>query len=409
MLTLFVSLFAIAFSQPPPGGGSGGSSGGDSGSSSSSTCDMYGGSASYSESVDSGASTRTLTSSGCPNHYSICTGKDFGVCGAAGEEGTDSEASGSDGSKVINIPLYPKLQPNGASTDLEYTLGEIATALNGVSIFGGAVSQTELLEVDNCMSEWSSFDCCGGHAENSGDYHYHFAPPCLMDQAGTMENGHSNQVGWSWDGFPIYGIYSVGGVQVQNCGTEGADATYCQDECGGIEFTDSSVDEYTYRYYFTGEQGDLGTLPMYPRPGGDDAASAFDKFYPYTIKCYRGYRESEDDSAGVDGTTANFVAQPVDGYSDAHPTTCTTTTWECTDGVTTYTNPGTSVQTDETTTTTTTTSASTTSSSDTESTESSDTESTASTASTTASPNNDSSVGALSLMASVVGLFVLAF
>jgi len=51
-------------------------------------------------------------------------------------------------------------------------------------------------------------------------------------------------------------------------------------------------------------------------------------------------------------------------------------------------------------------SASTTSSSDTESTESSDTESTAS---TTASPNNDSSVGALSLMASVIGLFVLAF
>jgi len=49
---------------------------------------------------------------------------------------------------------------------------------------------------------------------------------------------------------------------------------------------------------------------------------------------------------------------------------------------------------------------STTSSSDTESTESSDTESTAS---TTASPNNDSSVGALSLMASVIGLFVLAF
>jgi len=355
MLLLSVSLFAIAFSQPPGGGAPPGDSSGptDDSSSSDTTCDMYGGSASYAETVDSGASTRTLTSAGCPNHYAICTGKGFSVCGAEGEEGTDTEASGSDGSKVITIPLYPKLQPNGASTDLEYTLGEIATALNGVSIFNGAVSQTELLVVDDCSSEWMGFDCCGGHAENSGDYHYHFAPACLMDQAGTT-NGHSNQLGWAFDGFPIYGIYSVGGVQVQNCGTEGADATYCQDECGGIEFTDSSVDEYGYRYYFTGEQGDLGTLPMYPRPGGDDPASAFDKFYPYTIKCYRGYRESEDDSAGVDGTTENFVAQPVDGYVDAHPTVCTATTWECTDGVTTYSNPGTSVQTDETTTTTTT-------------------------------------------------------
>ena len=92
------------------------------------------------------------------------------MCGDIGYEGSDTEAAGGEGNKVISIPLYPKLQPNGAypfdletnaykeilrSTDLEYSLGEIATALNGVSIFSGATSATTLLEIDTCMSEWT--------------------------------------------------------------------------------------------------------------------------------------------------------------------------------------------------------------------------------------------------------------
>jgi len=348
MRFLFVTLFAIVISQPPSGGPPPGGPGGaptDSGNSGGSsttteTCDMHGASSTYSEEINTNEGTRTLTASGCPNHYSICTGKGAGVCGDIGYEGSDTEAAGGEGNKVISIPLYPKLQPNGVSTDLEYSLGEIATALNGVSIFSGATSATTLLEIDTCMSEWTGFDCCGGHSENTGDYHYHFPPPCLMDQAGTMENGHSMQLGWAFDGFPIYGIYSVGGVQVQNCGTEGADATYCQDECGGIEFTDSSVDKYTYRYYFTGEQGDLGTLPMYPRPDGAE------KYYPYTIKCYRGYANG-DDSQGEAGTTNDFVPVALEGYTDPHPTVCQESVsdeapWDCTDGVTTVSISGTS-------------------------------------------------------------------
>merc|ERR1719483_1641379 len=135
-------------------------------------------------------------------------------------------------------------------------------------------------------------------------------------------------------------VYSVGGVQVQNCGTEGADATYCQDECGGIEFTDSSVDKYTYRYYFTGEQGDLGTLPMYPRPDGAE------KYYPYTIKCYRGYANG-DDSQGEAGTTNDFEPVALEGYTDPHPTVCQESVsdeapWDCTEGVTTVSISGTS-------------------------------------------------------------------
>jgi hypothetical protein len=62
------------------------------------SCDAYGASATYKETITlaSGTNTvsiRNIVSNGCPNHYSICTGKS-GVpgCGAIGVAGTASEA-----------------------------------------------------------------------------------------------------------------------------------------------------------------------------------------------------------------------------------------------------------------------------------------------------------------------------
>jgi heme/copper-type cytochrome/quinol oxidase subunit 3 len=44
-------------------------------------------------------------------------------------------------------------------TDIECSMGAIGVALNGVSIFGGAVDQTcKKVETDNDASEWTSFD-----------------------------------------------------------------------------------------------------------------------------------------------------------------------------------------------------------------------------------------------------------
>ena len=50
---------------------------------------------------------RTIVTSGCPNHYSVCTGKGFGVCGAQGVEGTDTEAT--EQGKTLAIPASPVL------------------------------------------------------------------------------------------------------------------------------------------------------------------------------------------------------------------------------------------------------------------------------------------------------------
>ena len=149
-----------------------------SGGQSSNKCDMCGADTTYSEELLTGTlngesvTKRTITANGCPNHYSVCTGKDGPPgCGDVGEEGTDTEATPQD--HVIDIPAYPVIATE--NTTNECTLGISSIALNGVSIFNGAVNQQcELVDVDAEESEWTSFDFCSGHSQSSGDYHYHF-------------------------------------------------------------------------------------------------------------------------------------------------------------------------------------------------------------------------------------------
>ena len=137
---------------------------------------------------------RTITSSGCPNHYAVCTGKGFGVCGGIGAEGTDTEAT--DQGKELEVPAEPVLATS--TSDQRCALGPIAIAINGVSIYSGAVDQQcAQLDVTDQSSEWTSFDYCAGHAQNTGDYHYHFPPSCLLAQLGDLADGHSPQIGWA--------------------------------------------------------------------------------------------------------------------------------------------------------------------------------------------------------------------
>lgn len=78
-------------------------------------------------------------------------------------------------------------------------------------------------------------------------YHYHFMPERL--DAARAADGHSTIVGYIRDGFPLYGYYGVGGVELQNSDL---------DACHG-----HSDAERGYHYHATIE-------------------------YPYTIGCYRG-------------------------------------------------------------------------------------------------------------------------
>jgi len=310
MQKLIITVLLGAARAPPPSTASG------------AACAADGSSASYVETITtkSGVSVRTIASTGCPNHESYCTGKPN--CGGEGGQVDSTEAA--EQSLSVEVSANPKLKNSYTAGELDCTMGTTDYALNGVGFYSGAVAYVAggpcpQLDVEDATAEWISFDCCSGHSTGGGGYHYHFPPSCLIAQANadaptgtTVANGHSPQIGWAQDGFPIYGPLSAGGVQVQNCGTAGADATYCQDECGGFEGELDGVDNYKYRYYITGKVGDLDSLPSYPKPDVEAL------YFPYTIRCYRGAKLDEYNSvAGTDGFTSAHVAEAHAGYGSA--------------------------------------------------------------------------------------------
>ena len=320
---------------PPPG------SSDDSGD----ACAADGSSASYSETISTaqGVTKRTIVSAGCPNHESYCTGKPANkpTCDEEGLKGSGTEATDQD--LNVGVPANPKLlsasdwaavladaatvpaatATEGGTSSLDCEMGGIAYALNGVVFYSGAVDNKMAnppcpqLDISDATAEWISFDCCSGHSSGTGGYHYHFPPSCLIAQANKeapIAGGHSAQIGWAQDGFPIYGPLGPGGVEIRNCGASGAHATYCQDKCGGYEGELPDIDNYKYRYYITGKVNDLNSLPSYPKPDSEAL------YYPYTIRCYRGCTMSSGISdfkscVGTDGFTIAHTATALDGYS----------------------------------------------------------------------------------------------
>ena len=117
--------------------------------------------------------------------------------------------------------------------------------------------------------------------------------------------------------FRADGPLGPGGVEIRNCGTAGADATYCQDECGGYEGELDGVDNYKYRYYVTGKVGDLNALPSNPKPDSEAL------YFPYTIRCHRGATVSEYNSvSGSNGYTSAHTATAHPGYTTPLPVQC---------------------------------------------------------------------------------------
>ena len=73
--------------------------------------------------------------------------------------------------------------------------------------------------------EFQTFDRCFGHQPGNGQYHHHIEPICLRaqldDNVVTLQEGrtgttyqekasgwkHSPILGWSFDGYPVYGPY----------------------------------------------------------------------------------------------------------------------------------------------------------------------------------------------------------
>jgi hypothetical protein len=91
-----------------------------------------------------------------------------------------------------------------------------------------------------CVSTASS-----GHSQQQGDYHYHFPPSCLVAQATAQSPtsgdvaGHSPQIGWAFDGFPVYGPLYTGGQKVSGL-----------DECGGKQEELAALDKFKDKFKY---------------------------------------------------------------------------------------------------------------------------------------------------------------
>jgi len=307
LFLLFVIVIGCTLARKPPSNNNNNNNSNDSSDDSSDdstsysegdSCGICGdGTSTYVESISGDA--RIITGTGCPHHYSVCTGK--GVldhCGGTGEEGSETEASVQN--FEYEIPAYPVLRTDTYS--VACAMGAIGVALNGIPFFSGAVdTECTLLDVNDDSSEWVSFDMCGGHSQTSGIYHYHFPPSCLIYDAEARSptgTGHSAQIGWAFDGFPVYGPLYTGGI----------DASTVTDDCGGKQEALPEVDNFMYRYYVTGPTSDLYSLP-HDTPSTDQ--------FPYTFDCYAGYTYDElsSGSSGESGTTSAYSPVATEGYT----------------------------------------------------------------------------------------------
>ena len=146
--------------------------------------------------------------------------------------------------KTYKIPLYPKKAstpiPVGEKLtvfeDITYLkedpapiLGVMGVLINGVNVFGvgspcgfsskcpqdGGPSKY----VDAVEAEGHTVDSCGGHAAPTHQYHIHSGVGMTSNELRMkcslpidVEKEHSSLVGWMFDGYGLYGRYSLNGM-----------------------------------------------------------------------------------------------------------------------------------------------------------------------------------------------------
>ena len=177
-----------------------------------------------------------------------------------------------------NVPI-PLGQKDSVYNDVTYLkedpvpiFGAVGVLINGVNVFGvgspcgySSTCPEQDIEaptkyVDAVESESHTVDMCGGHAAPTGSYHIHSGvginsteqrEACRLPA--DNEGEHSQLLGWMFDGFGLYGRYSLGGQVPTDL-----------DECGGHTHMINGEDIYHYHL-----------------PDG----------FPWIIGCYKGCPE----------------------------------------------------------------------------------------------------------------------
>ena len=134
--------------------------------------------------------------------------------------------------------------------------GEVGYAKNGIPIFDGFDAG------GRDAVAWEIQDDCHGHPQMSGVYHYHDLSSCIAD-AGSS---HSALIGYSRDGFGIYGYRGENGKELTD-----ADLDECHGHTHTITWDGKEV--VMYHYHATRE-------------------------FPYTVGCFRGASPAKAPTGG---------------------------------------------------------------------------------------------------------------
>jgi len=146
-----------------------------------------------------------------------------------------------------SITLQLPLMPSVATAPRCVPMGMVGVALSGAAIFNG------LDATGRDAAAHEVLDACGGHPEQSGEYHYHNESDCLV--AGVYEGAQSTLLGYALDGFGIYASLERGAVLTNE------DLDVCHGHTHTIPWNGSLID--MYHYHMTKE-------------------------YPYTVGCFMG-------------------------------------------------------------------------------------------------------------------------
>lgn len=121
-------------------------------------------------------------------------------------------------STMWKIPLKPIYSKTTTATT---GVGATALMINGVPVFNATKpsqngnQSTYQPSADPLLT--GELDHCDGHSGRGDDYHYHAYPTCLVST--MVRQAHSSKaknslLGWSLDGFPIYGLTEINGATV---------------------------------------------------------------------------------------------------------------------------------------------------------------------------------------------------
>ena len=139
------------------------------------------------------------------------------------------------------------LSPSWLAAPVEASArGPIAVAVDGVPIFHyerrpDVPTSLENYEQRNDTVVQGELDQCGGHAGQGEDYHYHYAPVCLMD-----EHNPELPIAFGLDGTPVY--FGEGGDEYYGRGRYSG-LSYLPDEaldaCNAIQLSEGGFVHFT--------------------------------------------------------------------------------------------------------------------------------------------------------------------